>query len=214
MSRKFMSGGTGPAPVPAPPQAPPISIPPNPPRRLRRPAVGSGAADCKGPGVPPAGCGKPGSPPRSLLLQNLPTPALFFSVDLEAKLLSKPPKERALFPDAASVKAAVVEYQRFFVLMCSHKAECVVPSQRQDEVWHEHMLNPKAYLLDCLAYAGELIDHCGGFGRTEEERPQLDEAFEFTKKLWAATFGETHPAMASWNCKPGRKPAGASPVTR
>jgi hypothetical protein len=270
-----------PTSVPSYPEPRPNSWPPSPPRqRAHR------AADCKGPGVPPAGCGKPGPghqavqraggpgvppagcgksgpeqqlmmrtggpgvppagcgksgpeqvqasrgggpgvpppcarglpPPassseRRAALQNLhslPDPTGFFSVDLAAKLRAKPAAERHMFPTDEEVVAAVAEYQRFFVLMCLRNNEDLVPSRAQDEVWHVHMMSPKAYVADCLAYAGEVIDHNAGFGSTPETAPLLDIAFGNTRLAWEEIFGEPHPAGQGETCTGNARCAGVS----
>lgn len=89
------------------------------------------------------------------------------------------------------VERAVLRYRRFLALTAKHGGP-MAPTRDIDEVWHLHMLAPRAYYNDCLRLFGEVLDHDGGFGKGDGEVPLLQATFERTATLWAEEYGETY----------------------
>ena len=83
------------------------------------------------------------------------------------------------------------DYRRFLFLVSLDPSRRLIPTGGIDEMWHLHMLHPVAYLTDCMAIFGFLLDHDPGFGETQEESPVLIESAARTAELWEATFGSS-----------------------
>jgi hypothetical protein len=92
---------------------------------------------------------------------------------------------------------ALARYQKFLILAARH------PSRDIDEFWHLHMLHPQAYHDDCMRLFGRILDHDGGFGKSEDEVPQLARVHQRTARLWKEAFGEEYaeqPQDGATNC--------------
>lgn len=90
--------------------------------------------------------------------------------------------------------AMMLRYRRFLALITMHPEAIVSPTRDIDEMWHLHMLSPRAYHEDCMRLFAEILDHDGGFGALPEEEAALREAFERTAQLWQRAFGEPYAA--------------------
>jgi hypothetical protein len=88
----------------------------------------------------------------------------------------------------------VRRYRCFLALVAMHPDAIVSPTRDIDEMWHLHMLSPRAYHEDCTRIFGEILDHDGGFGALPEEEAALREAFALTAALWQRAFGEAYAA--------------------
>ncbi|HEX4693803.1 glycine-rich domain-containing protein-like [Sphingomonas sp.] len=91
--------------------------------------------------------------------------------------------------DRALVGELVQRYRMFLHLKSMNPDLSFAPSGLLDEVWHLHMLHPRAYSADCVAILGDILDHNPGFGTSEDEETILLDKFERTEALWKATFG-------------------------
>jgi hypothetical protein len=87
---------------------------------------------------------------------------------------------------------ALHRYERFLRLVAAHPGVPQAPTRDIDEMWHLHMLSPKAYHDDCMRLFGEVLDHDGGFGKGDGEAPMLQVTFEQTAKMWLAMYGEPY----------------------
>lgn len=92
---------------------------------------------------------------------------------------------------ADKVERALDRYGRFLLLTQKHGGP-LAPTRDIDEVWHLHMLAPRAYYNDCVRLFGEVLDHDGGFGKEASEVPALQATFERTAELWAQEYGEDY----------------------
>ncbi len=92
---------------------------------------------------------------------------------------------------ADKVERALDRYRRFLLLTQKHGGP-LAPTRDIDEVWHLHMLAPRAYYNDCMRLFGEVMDHDGGFGKAAAEVPALQATFERTAALWAQEYGEEY----------------------
>lgn len=119
-----------------------------------------------------------------------PIDLIEFSSDLvEAAGRSAGPLARL---NKADREFAVERYRKFLALAKRHPEARLAPTSDIDEVWHTHMLMPRAYAADCQRYLGEILDHNGGFGRKASEVPEMRTIFETTAKLWEQEFGEPY----------------------
>lgn len=83
-------------------------------------------------------------------------------------------------------------YRKFLALAKRYPKERLAPTADIDEMWHLHMLMPRAYAKDCEEYFGHILDHNGGFGRKSGEVAELKRIFDRTGELWASEFGEPY----------------------
>lgn len=83
----------------------------------------------------------------------------------------------------------LADYERFLLLVATHWSVAIAPTKAIDRMWHLHMLHPRAYHEDCIRLFGEILDHDGGFGATDDEAPVLAETFELTAHLWQQAYG-------------------------
>jgi hypothetical protein len=126
---------------------------------------------------------------------SLPCAEDFFGIDLVKSIMKKPLRDRPLWAtDERSVREAVDDFRRFFYLMATHPGENLVPTVTQDDVWHAFLMHPVAYHEACIRHCGTLIDHDGGFGLTDDERPVLEDYKRVTMRLWETVFGFPHPS--------------------
>lgn len=79
-------------------------------------------------------------------------------------------------------------YRMFLAIKAKHRNVRLAPTGLIDEMWHLHMLHPRAYYDDCMAMFGFILDHNPGFGAAAGERPALDRDFATTQFLWEAEF--------------------------
>jgi hypothetical protein len=95
------------------------------------------------------------------------------------------------------VEDAVEEFTKFFLLAALNFGEPLVPTAKQDDVWHEFMLRPVAYYEACMKIAGFIIDHKPLSSSDQDEVADLEIALKRTQLLWETFYGEPHPAQTS-----------------
>lgn len=95
------------------------------------------------------------------------------------------------------IHALAGRYQRFLALKARYPEYAVAPTEIIDEMWHLHMLHPKAYHRDCVALFGHVLDHTPGYGADEATRPALERTFRRTAELWERTYGEPYSAAGA-----------------
>lgn len=93
---------------------------------------------------------------------------------------------------AENVARAIDRYRRFLLLASKNPGLALAPTRDIDEIWHLHMLSPRAYYEDCMRLFGRILDHDGGFGRHPDEVPILEGTFARTAALWKAEYGEAY----------------------
>lgn len=89
---------------------------------------------------------------------------------------------------------ALLRYERFLRLIAAHPGMPHAPTRDIDEMWHLHLLAPNAYYRDCMRLFGEILDHDGGFGKSDDEAAQLKATFEQTSRMWQEMYGEPYVA--------------------
>jgi hypothetical protein len=93
--------------------------------------------------------------------------------------------------DEATLARAELKYRRWLVLRRTFLGEPLPPTAEIDDFWHSHLLHTEQYTLDMQAVFGEYMHHFPYFGvRSDEDREDLLEAFEGTKRHYLAEFGE------------------------
>lgn len=97
----------------------------------------------------------------------------------------------------ADAVRALRRYERFLCLVAAHPGMPHAPTRDIDEMWHLHMLSPRAYYLDCMSLLGEIFDHDGGFGKGDGEAAQLQATFEQTSRMWQEMYGEPYVATSA-----------------
>lgn len=81
------------------------------------------------------------------------------------------------------------EYKRFLILI--GRSDSVVPTKEVDEMWHQHILDTRAYAADCQRIFGRFIHHFPYLGmRGDEDRKNLERKFAETNELYSKTFGK------------------------
>ncbi|MBI4118480.1 MAG: hypothetical protein HY455_03030 [Parcubacteria group bacterium] len=82
------------------------------------------------------------------------------------------------------VGPAIDEYRQFLLLVWINKTagnkEFVVPTERADAIWHEHILDSSKYRTFCMNLVGEYIDHFPGLTKGS---PAFMRAMEHTKQV-------------------------------
>lgn len=83
-------------------------------------------------------------------------------------------------------------YAKLLLVAVENRSHPIAPTRDIDQMWHLHMLHPKAYYEDCMRLFGEIFDHDGGFGAAPSEEPILRENFLKTKALYEQRWGEPY----------------------
>jgi len=99
-------------------------------------------------------------------------------------------------------KKAVDLYKKFIMLCCKYPEESIVPTKEIDAVWHQHILDTKAYTEFCKKYFGTYLHHDPSVGiGSEESKKELQELFERTDLLWQSEFGfSLKPSQKTFDC--------------
>ena len=97
---------------------------------------------------------------------------------------------------------AEAEYKNFLMLIKLYPEKLIVPSKIMDEFWHMHILDTEAYRKDCKEIFGHFIDHYPYFGiHGNEDKQNLIDSFEETKKLYFKSFGVRISEFESARCE-------------
>jgi hypothetical protein len=123
-----------------------------------------------------------------------PKPEVFMEPVISVDLLEAARRSDS-FPaewPADKVQRALDRYDRFLRLIAKNPGMAMAPTRDIDEMWHLHMLSPRAYYEDCTRLFGYILDHDGGFGKEAAEVPALRATFERTSALWEAEYGEPY----------------------
>ena len=90
------------------------------------------------------------------------------------------------------VRTLADRYRRFLALKAKYPREAIAPTEIIDEMWHLHMLHPRAYHRDCMPAFGFILDHNPGFGAEEDEVDALASTFARTAERYEREFGESY----------------------
>lgn len=90
------------------------------------------------------------------------------------------------------IERLALRYRRFLNLKAKRPELPIAPNEIIDEMWHLHMLHPRAYHRDCMQIFGFILDHKPGYGSDERTRPLLERAFARTGRFWEEAYGEPY----------------------
>ncbi len=125
------------------------------------------------------------------------------SIDLEmVKMKLKEPGEGIEWTQEQA-EDAEIEYKRFLHLTrhYPYPQYAIVPNKIMDTMWHYHILDTKAYFIDCEKTFGGYVHHFPYFGlRGEEDAKNLVDSFEQTKIYYLQSFGEELTRMEGADC--------------
>jgi hypothetical protein len=96
---------------------------------------------------------------------------------------------------------ATTEYKHFLFLLWLNtmegNTEFVVPSERADAVWHEHILFTREYLEFSEKLVGQMIHHNPGL---EKGTAPFDRAVEHTRKLHMKNRADAKQSQSTSEC--------------
>lgn len=109
--------------------------------------------------------------------------------------LADPEEGHDLSADALDLRES--EYRKFLALHLALPEAEIVPCKLVDEIWHQHILDTRAYHADCDAIFGSYLHHFPYFGmRGDEDVRALEDAYTKTLVHYRAAFGE--PPEGTW----------------
>jgi hypothetical protein len=89
------------------------------------------------------------------------------------------------------------EYRRFLAMHLVCPDAEIVPCRLVDTIWHQHILDTRAYHADCDAIFGTYLHHFPYFGtRGEDDAQALEDAYRATLERYREMFGE--PPESTW----------------
>lgn len=131
------------------------------------------------------------------------------NLDLEMVKMKLMDTEEGLGWTAEQCEIAEVEYKRFLHLNKKFPDFAIVPHKTMDLMWHQHILDTRAYISDCDKVFGEYFHHFPYFGiRSEDDKQDLTNAFDETQNIYANEFGDEMIPQAQSACKSGCNSSG------
>lgn len=113
------------------------------------------------------------------------------NINLEMVKMKLKDTEEGLGWTDEQCEIAEIEYKRFLQLNKKFPDSQIVPHTSMDLMWHQHILDTRAYHVDCETMFGQYFHHFPYFGiRNESDKQDLISAFEETKNIYAKEFGE------------------------
>ena len=89
------------------------------------------------------------------------------------------------------------EYRRFLALHLVFPEADIVPCKLVDTIWHQHILDTRAYHADCNVIFGDYLHHFPYFGmRGDGDAQALADAYRETLRRYRDAFGE--PPESIW----------------
>lgn len=138
----------------------------------------------------------------SYLINNKGIDPLIASIDLEMVKMKLMDTEEGLGWSEEQCDDAEIEYKRFLHLNNKYPSSTIVPHTLMDLMWHQHILDTRAYHKDCLSVFGEYFHHFPYFGiRSEADKANLESAFSKTQEVYLSEFGEEMISDDSGKCK-------------
>jgi hypothetical protein len=103
-------------------------------------------------------------------------------------------------PGWSEQHASVMElrYRRYLCMLFLDPQGSVVPTRDIDLVWHQHILDTRAYAADCERVFGYFVHHFPYFGmRDDQDAQDLLDSFEQTNGTYRELFGEDYCSSSS-----------------
>lgn len=121
------------------------------------------------------------------------------------KIMESPPEGKGW--SEMQVAEATLWYKRYLVLCLRYPDAAIVPNYPIDSIWHQHILDTRAYSEDCDKIFGEMLHHFPYFGlRGEEDAQNRDDSFDQTNDLYRKHFGEDCTMMSTFTHPPAFPP--------
>ena len=131
------------------------------------------------------------------------------NIDLGMVKMKLMDAEEGLGWSAEQCDIAEIEYKRFLHLNKKFPDLPIVPHTTMDLMWHQHILDTRAYHRDCGLVFGKYFHHFPYFGiRSEEDKQDLTDAFNETQVIYASEFGDEMIKKESGSCKSGCNSSG------
>jgi hypothetical protein len=106
---------------------------------------------------------------------------------IKRKLMCAVPEGDAWTEDLANIGEKW--YKRFLEVNIRFPEHRIVPNLPIDMMWHQHILDTRAYARDCEAIFGEFMHHNPYFGMNGDALAR-DTSFEETNAIYQKLFGE------------------------
>lgn len=115
------------------------------------------------------------------------------SLDLSMVKLKLMDKEEGQGWSQEQVDFVETRYRRYLCMVLLDPNGSVVPTKDIDLFWHQHILDTRAYAVDCDRTFGFFLHHFPYFGmRGEEDARNLQASFEETRASYSRLFGEDY----------------------
>ncbi len=124
------------------------------------------------------------------------------SIDLEMVKMKLRDTDEGLGWTIDQSDEAEVEYKRYLHLTKKFPDTSLVPHSLMDDMWHQHILDTRAYHKDSNIIFGEYLHHYPYFGlRSEQDHQNLIDSFDETQRIYEAEFGDKMLGNESSHCK-------------
>ena len=125
--------------------------------------------------------------------------------DIRRKLMEPLPEGQNWTED----KTILVEkwYRRFLSLYIKYPDKKIVPNLEIDTFWHQHILDTRAYAVDCESFYGTFLHHYPYFGMNGDEI-EFEIACDDTYAVCLTEFNEDYsmvPGFEGYGMKCGGK---------
>ena len=138
----------------------------------------------------------------SFLINTKGIDPLVAGIDLEMVKMKLRDEKEGLGWSFEIADEAEVEYKRYLHLTKKYPDASLVPHSLMDDMWHQHILDTRAYHQDSNLIFGEYLHHYPYFGlRSEKDLQNLISSFEQTQDIYANEFGEEMIDEDSSHCK-------------
>lgn len=125
--------------------------------------------------------------------------------EVKMKLMEPAPEGKGWTGEQAD--EAELWYKRFLQLCLDFPDTAVVPNHHIDTIWHQHILDTRAYARDCQRIFGHFLHHFPYYG-LRGDADKRDNSFVETNDLYRTRFGEDCMSMQTFrtsvgqNCSP------------
>jgi hypothetical protein len=138
----------------------------------------------------------------SYLINNKGIAAIIANIDLEMVKMKLRDIDEGLGWTIGECDEAEVEYKRYLHLTKKFPDASLVPHSIMDDMWHQHILDTRAYHKDCDLIFGEYLHHYPYFGlRSEKDQQNLIFSFDETQKIYEVEFGDKMIKDEATHCK-------------
>ena len=138
----------------------------------------------------------------SLLINEKGIDPIVASIDLEMVKMKLRDIEEGLGWSYEQADEAEIEYKRYLHLTKKYPNASLVPHSLMDDMWHQHILDTRAYHKDSNLIFGEYLHHYPYFGlRDEMDHQNLVSSFEETQDIYEREFGEKMVKDEASHCK-------------